>query len=143
MTDLTPARRDHIVRASRSTGQPLDVSAAFVQVVDAYSEMKRVREQETTRRREIESDERVQLAQILAKQQQFLTFLDKSFDEQAENFRVLFQRMDMAQQRGDVAGMGLLLEGIVDIAKTSPFADLLDVKNVQAMLANPDHHYRL
>lgn len=143
MPSATPPKRGQVVRSTGSGLAPLDAANIFTQVVTAYSEMKQVSAQEATKRREIEADERVQLAQIHAQQALLLDYLDKSFAERADNFRNLFRQVDAAQERGDSAVVGQLLESVVDLAKTSPFGDLLDLKNVEAMLADEKHHHRI
>lgn len=143
MPSSTPPKRGQVVRPTGSSLAPLDAADVLTQVVTAYSEMKQVSTQEATKRREIEADERVQLAQIHAQQALLLDYLDKSFAERADNFRELFRQVDAARERGDSAIMGQLLESVVDLAKTSPFGDLLDLKNVEAMLADRQHHHRI
>lgn len=143
MPSSTPSKRGQVVRPTSSSLAPLDAANVLTQVVAAYSEMKQVSTQEATKRREIEADERVQLAQIHAQQALLLDYLDKSFAERADNFRELFRQVDAAQERGDSAVVGQLLVSVVDLAKTSPFGDLLDLKNVEAMLADEKHHHRI
>lgn len=143
MPNSTPAKRGQIVRATSPSLVPLEAAQVFTQVVAAYSNMKQVSDQEATKRREIEADERLELGRIHAQQAALLDYLDKSFAERAVNFRELFRQVDAAQERGDSAAVGQLLEGIVDLAKTTPFGDLLDLKRVEAILADKDHHHRI
>ncbi len=143
MPSSTPPKRGQVVRPTSSGLAPLDAANVLTQVVTAYSQMKQVSDQEATKRREIEADERIHLAQIHAQQALLLDYLDKSFAERADNFRELFWQVDAAQERGDSAVVGQLLESVVDLAKTSPFGDLLDLKNVEAMLADEKHHHRI
>lgn len=143
MPSSTPPNRGQVVPGTTSSLATLDAANVLTQVITAYSDMKTISTQEATKRREIEADERVQLAQIHAQQALLLDYLDKSFAERADNFRELFRQVDAAQERGDSAVVGQLLESVVDLAKASPFGDLLDLKNVEAMLADKKHHHRI
>lgn len=143
MPNSTPAKRGQIVQPASPSLVPLEAAQVFTQVVTAYCNMKQVGDQEATKRREIEADERLELGRIHAQQAVLLDYLDKSFAERDVNFRELFRQVDAAQERGDSAAFGQLLEGIVDLAKTTPFGDLLDLKKVEALLADKQHHHRI
>lgn len=143
MPSSTPPKHGQVVRPASPSLSPPDAANVLTQVVTAYFEMKQVSDQEATKRREIEADERVQLARIHAQRALLLDYLDKSFAERADNFRELFRQVDAAQARGDSAVVGQLLESVVDLAKTSPFGDLLDLETVEAMLADKKHHHRI
>ncbi len=143
MPSAATPKRGQVVSSTGSGMAPMDAANVFTQVVSAYSETKQVSAQEATKRSEIEADERIQLAQIHTQQALLLDYLDKSFAERADNFRNLFRKVDAAQERGDSAVVGQLLESVVDLAKTSPFGDLLDLKNIEAILADEKHHHRI
>ncbi|NJK60391.1 MAG: hypothetical protein HC918_09325 [Oscillatoriales cyanobacterium SM2_1_8] len=70
-------------------------------------------------------------------------YLDRSFDERAQNFRALFQATDQAIARGDNQQLAVTLAAIVALGKSSPFHDLTDLGKVQAALADPNHVWEL
>ena len=103
----------------------VDALNAFNQVVDAVGNWIQTIQTEETKRADITARERALLAQIAKDERVVLTYLDRSFDERAENFRQLFAALDLAlhDQPGQV---GDLLGAITALALKSPFSDLAD-----------------
>jgi len=122
-------------------GVGTDASQCFHAVVEAYKEYKIVAEQERTKRRGIEAWEKDAIAQIQAHRDVLITYLNRSFDERADNFRFLFEKVDRAIAEGDNNQLTLALHSITEIAKSSPFKDLADLTSVRAALDNPDHEW--
>jgi hypothetical protein len=118
---------------------PLAAVGAFETVVGAVGEYLRILQEQKTRRREIASEERVALARIAAQQELFMAYLDRSFDERAESFRRLFDVLDVSLRTGDASTASQTLAGIVDLARSGPFADLADLRTVQKRLNDPNH----
>lgn len=108
-------------------------------VVQAWAEYLRVSEEEKTKRCEIEAWEKVTLAEIQAKRDFLIGYLEHSFDERAENFRSLFQIVDQAISAGDNQQLGLALHSVVALAESSPFKNLADLSTVKASLDDPNH----
>ena len=113
------------------------------EVVQAWTEYLEITEKEATKRRKIEAWEKTTLAEIQAKRDFLIGYLERSFDERAKNFQALFQTVDQAISSGDNQQLGLALHAIVELAKSSPFKDLADVETVRAALADPDHVWEL
>ena len=111
----------------------------FQEVVQAYTEYRIIAEEEKTKRRHIKAWEKTTLAEIAAKRDFVISYLDRSFDERAQNFQLLFDQVDQAISRGDNQQLGLLLTTITEIAKTSPFQELSNLATVKAALDDPDH----
>lgn len=106
---------------------PAMIVDAFKLVVSSANEWITVVAQEQTRRQEIRAWEKSQLEIIDVQRDFLLTALDKTFDERSENFRRLFDQLDIAlvSDRDDAAAqVADLLGTITDLAKTSPFKDL-------------------
>lgn len=110
-------------------------------LVSDYCEYKIVSAQEKTKRREIEAWERKTLAEIHAKRDILIKFLELSFDERAENFRHLFNVVDQAIESDNNQQLALALHSITELAKSSPFKDLANLASVQAALDDPDHEW--
>ena len=70
-------------------------------MVAAYTDYMKVAESEQTKRREIDAWEKTTLADINAKRSLLIGYLERSFDERAENFRVLFKVVDNAMASGN------------------------------------------
>ena len=100
------------------------------EVVQAYTEYRIIVEEQKTKRNYIKAWEKTKLAEIAAKRDFVINYLDRSFDERAQNFQLLFDQVDQAMLRGDNQQLGLLLTTITDIAKTSPFQELSKLKRI-------------
>lgn len=119
--------------------QNLNPAESLQQMVSAYTEYLTIAEQERTKRRDIEAWEKEAITRINAQRELVITYLDRSFDERAENFRALFGVVDDALLSGDNQQLALALNSITEIAKSSPFKDLANLNNVRAALNNPEH----
>jgi ribonucleotide reductase alpha subunit len=98
-------------------------------------------EQEQTKRREIEAWERETITRINAQRDLLMAYLDRSFDERAENFRSLFCVVDRAIATGNNDQLALALHSITEIAKSSPFKELANLASVRAALDDPNHEW--
>jgi hypothetical protein len=101
----------------------------------------KIAEQEQTKRREIDAWEKTTVTKINTLREFLIGYLDKSFDERAENFRSLFAVVDNAISSGNNEQLALTLNSITEIAKSSPFKELANLANVQAALEDPDHEW--
>jgi ribonucleotide reductase alpha subunit len=111
------------------------------QIVSAYTEYKIIAEQEQTKRREIEAWEKVTIAKINAQRDLLMAYLNRSFDERAENFRHLFCVVDWAIAADNNDQLALALHSITELAKSSPFKELANLASVRAALDDPDHEW--
>ena len=109
------------------------------EIVSAYTEYKTIAQQEQTKRRGIEAWEKVTVANINAQRDFLMAYLDRSFDERAENFRALFSVVDQALASGNNDQLALTLNSITEVAKSSPFKDLANLASFQAALDDPNH----
>ena len=109
----------------------------------AYTEYLKVAEQEKTKRREINAEEKTQLAKIKATRDALITYLDKSFDERKHNFQLLFNQLDKAMENGENQQVAFLLESIVQLGKSSPFQDLADTAKVKGYIEDPNHVWEI
>lgn len=116
---------------------------ALMAVVTAYADMVKSVEQEHTKQQAIAADEAATLARIRAQEWVVLDFLERSFSERRENFAKLFTKLDEAQAANDTQLMGALLVGIVDLAKASPLAGVLDLAALQRQLDDIDHVHQI
>ena len=123
-----------------STATPLEPALTLRQVFDAVAQCFTTREQEITTRAQIGAWESVTLAEIAAKEQIILTYLNHIFDERKRTFAELFPLLDKAMASGseDVAHV---LGAITTLAAKSPFNDLHDIGLVKNALNDPDHEW--
>jgi hypothetical protein len=120
---------------------PGSAAECFRDVVEAYTEYKIVAEQEQTKRRGIEAWEKATIADIQAKRDALIEYLKCSFDERANNFKFLFEKVDEAIAIGDNNQLALAMTSITEIAKSSPFKDLANLTSVRTALDDPDHEW--
>lgn len=121
--------------------QFVDPTECLQQLVSEYLEYKKIAEQEKTKRREIEAWEKTTIAKIKAQRDFVIEYLNRSFDERAENFRRLFDVVDRAMSTDNNAQLGLALDSITELAKSSPFKELANLASVQAALDDPNHEW--
>ncbi|WP_026731260.1 hypothetical protein [Fischerella sp. PCC 9605] len=111
------------------------------QMVTAYTDYLKIAEQEQTKRREIEVWEKEIITKINVQRELLMAYLDRSFDERAENFRALFAVVDSAIASGNNEQLTLALNSITEIAKASPFKELANLASVRAALNDPKHEW--
>jgi ribonucleotide reductase alpha subunit len=111
------------------------------QILSAYTEYKIIAEQEQTKRRQIQAWEKVTIAKINAQRDLLMAYLNRSFDERADNFRHLFCVVDRAIAADNNDQLALALHSITELAKSSPFKELANLASVRAALDDPDHEW--
>jgi hypothetical protein len=122
-------------------GAGVDAANTLRAIVEAYTEYKIVAEEEKTKRRGIEAWEKATIDKIQKNRDILINHLENSFDERANNFSFLFEKVDQAIEKGDNNQLTLALHSITEIAKPSPFKDFADLKSVTAALDDPDHEW--
>jgi hypothetical protein len=119
----------------------VDPTRVVEEMARVYREYHEVREKEHTKRVAIQAKEQVALAEIAAKRELFLEYLTRSFDERAANFSALFARLDVALEKGDTQALAVLTNAISDLAKSSPFKDLVTIEATRKALRDADHEW--
>lgn len=109
----------------------------------AYTEYMSVADEERTKRRGIEAWEKTTIARIEAQRDFLLEYLNRSFDERADNFDALFGLVDRAIAEGDNVQLLSALHSITELAKSSPFKEFTDLASVRVALDDPDHKWTL
>lgn len=120
-----------------------DALAALNNVVEAAREYFRLREKHTTKRVNIEAYRVLETERIRAAENVLNDYFTRVFDERAQNFSELLQRLDKAAHDGNDQMVTETLDAIVAIAKKSPLADLADLGQIRKALDDPDHVWEL
>jgi predicted RNA-binding protein with EMAP domain len=142
-TDLTKTREQHrTMRHQNKIGAVNDVAQCLQEIVAAYHQYQTVHAEEQTKRRDIEAWEKTTLKEIENRRDVLLAFLEHSFDERAKNFQDLFKVLDQALTSEDNENVGLVLEKITELAKSSPLEGLKDLSVVQAALVDSNHEWK-
>lgn len=136
---------DEITRAAGGFPLPirgLDAMSLATNVIDRVGEWVQLVQTETTKRADITAWEQTTVEEIRANRDVLITYLDRSFDERAENFRRLFDSLDaaIADRSGKVSEV---LGAITALAMKGPFADLKDVATATRALKDPDHEWEI
>lgn len=136
---------DEIIRPGCGVPVPirgLDAMALATNVIDRVGEWVQLAQTETTKRADIAAWEQTTVEEIRAKRDVLITYLDRSFDERAENFRRLFDSLDAAiADRSEKVSE--VLGAITALAMKGPFADLKDVGAAARALKDPDHEWEI
>jgi len=123
-----------------ATFQPL---SAVQEITRHYSEYNVVKEQEETKREEIYAWKDTTLAEIKAKREILLRYLDESFDERKENFKKLFDALDETIEKGMADQVAVVLNSITDLAKSTPFKDIASIEKVREIMSDPKRKIEL
>lgn len=102
-----------------------------------------IHEVEGTKRAKLRAYEETEVARIKAAEAIVRSYFQQVFSERRENFEALFSRLDRALEQEDGETINTVLRGIVDIARTSPLADLGDLSQIRAALDDPNQVWEL
>ena len=112
----------------------VDATRVLEDIIQRAQEYMTVREQEMTKRANIETARQVALEELHNKREIILTYLHESFREREANFASLFGALDKAMtEGGDVAS---ILGAITTLAASGPFKDIQDFAMVKTHLAD-------
>lgn len=123
----------------KGLGNFVGLTESLERIVEACTDYMKVAEEDRTKRREIEAWEKTTITKIKAQRDLLMEFLDRSFDERAENFRQMFDIVDRAIATGNNQQLALTLDAIVLLANSSPFKELASLSSVRAALDDPDY----
>ncbi|MEU8215600.1 hypothetical protein AB0C47_07510 [Micromonospora taraxaci] len=123
--------------------QAADLGQVLSQIVDTADQWVKVIQEESTRREEIHAWEATERERIVAQRDVLLHGLELTYDERRENFRRLFDNLDVAMRKDDATTAAGLLGSITELAKSSPFKDLGNVAFVVNELKQPDRTWKM
>ncbi|WP_104060800.1 hypothetical protein [Arthrobacter sp. 4R501] len=75
------------------------------------------------------------VARIKTSENTLRYYLDRTYEERHETHKRLFESLDVAVAAGHVSAMQAVLGGIVEVARTSPLADIGNI--VEGTRARP------
>lgn len=121
----------------------IDGMAALTQLVEAARECVVVHAVENTKQARIHAYETTEVTRIKAAEGILRDYFNQAFAERRATTDALFERLDVAIESGDTQIISEVVRGVVDIAKTSPLADLGDLSQIRAALDDPDQVWDL
>ena len=116
---------------------------ALQEVVSATRECIAIHEVERGKRARLEVYRATEIERIRAGETVLREYFNQVFAERREVYQELFSRMDAALEAGDNEALSHVVLGIVNVAKTSPLADIGDLSQVRAALDDPDQVWEL
>ena len=116
---------------------------AIQTICEAYIDCQKTAEFEKTNRKQIEANQQIELEKIQATRQVLLTYLDQQFEERSHAFEKLFSQADEAIKNNDNNRLNIILNSVVELAKSSPFNDLKDANSVKSALKDKDYTWKL
>ena len=129
--------------AAKSALPGVDALSALNNVVDGTLELLRVREEGRTKRASIDAYATVEVTRIKEAGSVLKQYFEHVFAERSRTIDGLFRHLDDAMARGDGTATTAALQGIVDLAKSSPLADISDLSQVRKALDDPEHVWEL
>jgi hypothetical protein len=116
---------------------------ALTTIVEETSAYLKLREEERTKRANIEAYAKLETDRIRGAERVLKQYFDQVFAERAHTIDELFARLDAATERGDDGSVAGTLSAIVDLAKSSPLATMGDLGELRKALDDPDHVWEL
>lgn len=132
-----------VLPPAKSALSALDGFKALNQIVEAGRECIQIHEVESTKRARIGAYEQTEVARIKAAESVLKDYFTQAFAERRQNFDELFARLDRALDEGNSAAIGAVLQSVVDVARSSPLADLGDLSQIRAALDDPNQVWDL
>lgn len=117
--------------------------AALNQIVEATRACIQIHEVEKTKRATLAAYEATEVARIRAAEAVLRDYFARVFAERRDLYEGLFERMDRALDEGNGEMLHTVVTGIVDIARSSPLAEMGDLSKVRAALDDPKKVWEL
>jgi len=121
----------------------LQPAEAIKAICEAYRDCQKTAEVEQMNRKEIEANQQIELEKIQATRQVLLTYLEQQFEERSQAFEQLFSQADEAIKNHDNDKLNVILNSVVELAKSSPFNDLKDTNSVKSALQDQNYTWEL
>lgn len=123
------------------------INAAFAvqpvlsELIGAYREYNRIKEEECTKRECIRAQRDVALCRIKAQKKILQQYLQETFKERARTFNKMFDMLDQGLASGDDKAIGLAMTVIVKQIETNPLSgirELMAANNVVDQINDPN-----
>ena len=120
-----------------------DALGALQAMVGGTVDYLKLREAEQSKRAQLAAYTSTELRKIEAAEEIVKDYFRQAFAERKENTEALFARYDEAIARGDAESAHVALQGVVDLARTSPLNDLGDLGQIRKALDDQNHTWQL
>ncbi len=143
MAERTKPLVGEIVEGAKRTVPAVDGLSALTQIVETTQKFLRVHTEEATKRRRLAVYQETEVSRIKTAEAVLRNYFDQVFAERRVVYEEMFARLDRALDEGNNAALHSVVAGIVDVAKSSPLADMGDLAQVRAALDDPDQVWEL
>ncbi|MFE7028934.1 hypothetical protein ACFU9Y_01405 [Streptomyces sp. NPDC057621] len=143
MPDQSKVHVGKVVNAAKGSVRAMDGLAALNGMVEAARECIHIHEVESTKRARIEAYEATEVARIRAAEAVLKDYFAQAFEERRTIYDEMFVRLDRALDEGNGEVLQAVVRGIVDVAKSSPLADIGDLSQIRSALDDPDQVWEL
>lgn len=126
-----------------SEADTLTAFTALSQIVGTVRESIQIHEVESTKREKLKTYRETEVARINASKKILREYFDRVFEERRETNKRLFDSLDLALKSGDVAAMQTVVGGIVEVARTSPLANIGDLGELRRAMDDPNAVFEL
>ncbi|NYG54953.1 hypothetical protein [Nocardioides perillae] len=143
---MTDDKKVHVGKVVKQGGEVATGASginALHNLVQAAKEVFVVHEEESTKRKRLDAYEATEVARIRAAESALKDYFAQVFAERRHVIDESFERLDRAMEDGDAATVHQVVRGIVDIAQSSPLADLGDLGEIRKALDDPDQVWEL
>ena len=138
-----PIEGEVLPAAGKAALPSFDALGALNNVVDGTLDYLRQRDEQRTKRASIETYATVEVTRIREASSLLKGYFEQVFAERSATIDGLFRHLDGAMTSGDSTAAATALQGIVDLAKSSPLAAMGDLAQVRKALDDPDHVWEL
>lgn len=138
-----PVEGEVVGTAKWSAPAAVDGFSAILQLADAAQKAFAIHETEASKRTRLNAYQETEVRRIKAAESTLRNVFDQVFAERRSVYQEMFARLDRALDEGNNDALRSVVLGIVDIAKSSPLADVGDLSQVRAALDDPDQVWEL
>lgn len=113
------------------------------EIVTVVQGLVELHENQSTKREQLVTYRETQIARLQLVENTLHRYFDLTFAERRETNKRLFDSLDAAVKSGDVAAMQTVVAGIVQVAQTSPLADLGNLTGLIEAMYDPEAVFEL
>lgn len=107
-------------------------------IVSAVQQSFQTHQVESTKREKLKTYRETEVQRIKASEAVLRDYFDRVFAERSDIHQKLFDSLDAAMVKGDAQAIQTIVGGIVEVAKTSPLANLGDLGELRRAMDDPN-----
>lgn len=140
---VVPANAAEVVNTVVDRITSAEAFGSLKEIVTVVQGLIQLHEEQSTKREQLVTYRETQIARIKLVENTLHRYLDLTFAERRDTNKRLFDSLDVAVRSGDVPAMQAVVAGIVQVAQTSPLADLGNIAELVKAMDDPDAVFEL